>query len=194
MILLILLLVPAATVVASLLARRRALMEAVNLAGFAATFALAIVLAAQVLSGGPVSLFDGFLYADHLSALVILLTASVALLCSGYAIGYLRDDERSGALNSTSRSKLRKYYALTPLLVLSMLLIAEANNLGVMWVATEATTLASVFLVTFYGKKTSLEAAWKYAIIGGVGLSLALFGTIVMYYSDHHLAGSGSPS
>ena len=70
-----------------------------------------------------------------------------------------------------------------------MLLVALANNLGLMWVAIEATTLASVFLVTFYGKSTSLEAAWKYAIIGGVGLSMALFGTVLAYYAGHHAAG-----
>ena len=71
-----------------------------------------------------------------------------------------------------------------------MLLVALANNLGVMWVAIEGTTLASVFLVTFYGKRTSLEAAWKYAIIGGVGLSMALFGTVLIYYSGHTLPGT----
>ena len=71
-----------------------------------------------------------------------------------------------------------------------MLLVALANNLGVMWVAIEATTLASVFLVTFYGKVTSLEAAWKYAIIGGVGLSMALFATVLAYYSSHNVPGS----
>ena len=71
-----------------------------------------------------------------------------------------------------------------------MLLVAVANNLGVMWAAIELTTLASVFLVTFYGKVTSLEAAWKYVIIGGVGLSMALFGTIITYYAGHRLPGS----
>ena len=81
--------------------------------------------------------------------------------------------------------KLREYYALTPLLVFAMMLVALANNLGILWVAIEGTTLASVFLVTFYGRDTSLEAAWKYAIIGGVGLSMALFGTILTYYSAH---------
>jgi hydrogenase-4 component F len=197
MILLILLLVPAATAVLSFFGPRRAIMEAINLTGFAATFFVALVLAAQVLRTGAVSLWDGFLYADHLSALVVLLTASVALLCSAYAVGYLRDDEQSGTLDGetggTARvSKLRKYYTLTPVFVFSMLLIAVANNLGVMWAAIEVTTLASVFLVTFYGQRTSLEAAWKYAIIGGVGLSMALFGTIVTYYSAHHLAGSDS--
>ena len=87
-------------------------------------------------------------------------------------------------------AKLRRYYVLTPLLVFAMLLVAVANNLGVMWAAIELTTLASVFLVTFYGKVTSLEAAWKYAIIGGVGLSMALFGTIITYYAGHKLPGS----
>jgi hydrogenase-4 component F len=178
-----------AAATASFFARSRAEMERANLAGFAVTFLVAMGLAAQVLASGAISLWNGFFYADHLSALVILLTASVALLCAVYAVGYLREDERSGAFEEVA-SKLRKYYTLTPLFVFSMLLIAVANNLGVMWVAIEATTLVSVFLVTFYGKSTSLEAAWKYAMIGGAGLSMALFGTILTYYSARHLAGS----
>src|SRR6266849_4386558 len=190
-----LLLVPFAAGVLSFFARKRAAMETINLVGFAATFLIAAGLVAQVLRVGAISLWDGFLYADALSALVILLTASVALLCSVYAVGYLRENERSGAVQDDAvdvdaSAKLRKYYCLTPLFVFSMMLIAVANNLGVMWSAIEATTLASVFLVTFHGRVTSLEAAWKYAIIGGVGLSLALFGTILAYYSGRYLMGS----
>jgi hydrogenase-4 component F len=75
-----------------------------------------------------------------------------------------------------------------------MFLVAVANNLGVMWVAVEATTLASIFLVTFHGRPTSLEAAWKYAMIGGVGLSMALFGTVLTYYSAHEVLGGESLS
>src|ERR1019366_7598220 len=86
--------------------------------------------------------------------------------------------------------KLREYYALMPLLVFAMTLVALANNLGILWVAVEGTTLASVFLVMFYGRETSLEAAWKYAIIGGVGLSMALFGTILTYYSAYGALGT----
>ncbi len=195
MILLVLLLVPLAAGVLSYFARRRGAMEAIHLICFTAIFLLSLALSGQVLAGGPVATWNGFLYADHLSALVILLTASVVLACSVYAVGYLRDDERSGALDeegdaAAAASKLRWYYTLTPLFVFSMLLITVANNLGVMWVAIEATTLTSVFLVAFYGKVTSLEAAWKYAIIGGVGLSMALFGTILTYYSGHALPGS----
>ena len=193
MTLLFLLLAPFSTGVISAFARTRRAMEAINLAGFAVTFVLALVIAGQVLSGGPVTLWGAFLYADHLSALVCLLTASVALVCSVYAVGYLREDERSGALDedeAAGRRKLVRYYIQTPLFICAMLLVAVANNLGVMWVAIEATTLASVFLVTFYGKVTSIEAAWKYAIIGGVGLSMALFGTVLTYYSGHRLPGA----
>src|SRR5271166_4643122 len=199
MLLIALLLIPVATAAASYFARRRAVMEAVNLAGFGAVFAVAVALGAQVLAYGTVSLANGFFYADSLSALVILLTASVALICASYSIGYLRDDQQSGELGDDPGGKeqmalLRMYYTLTPLFVFSMLLMAMANNLGVMWAAMEATTLASIFLVTFYGKVNSLEAAWKYAMIGGVGLSMALFGTLVAYYAGHSLTGSAALS
>ncbi len=177
--------------------RRRPTMEVVNLAAFSIELGLAVALAAQVLRSGPVSLWDGFLYADALSALVVLLSAFVALVCSIYAVGYFRHEERSGVLQEAEEvggrfavDKLREYYALMPLLVFAMMLVALANNLGILWVAVEGTTLASVFLVMFYGRETSLEAAWKYAIIGGVGLSMALFGTILTYYSAYGALGT----
>ena len=177
--------------------RRRPTMEVVNLAAFSIELGLAVALAAQVVRSGPVSLWDGFLYADALSALVVLLSAFVALVCSIYAVGYFRHEERSGVLQEAEEvggrfavDKLREYYALMPLLVFAMMLVALANNLGILWVAVEGTTLASVFLVMFYGRETSLEAAWKYAIIGGVGLSMALFGTILTYYSAYGPLGT----
>jgi hydrogenase-4 component F len=69
------------------------------------------------------------------------------------------------------------------------MLVPLADNLGVMWVAMESTTLASVLLVTFYNRKTSFEAGWKYIIIGSVGISLALFGTVFIYYSSVGVLG-----
>jgi hydrogenase-4 component F len=193
MILLILILVPLAGGAVSALSRSRRTMEFANLAAFGLTFVLAMALCGQVLSAGRVSLWAGFLYADSLSALVCLLTAMTSLVCSVYAIGYFREDERCGALDDDegrSLSKFREYYGLTPLFVSAMLLVSFANNLGLMWVAIEGTTLTSVFLVTFYGRRTSLEAAWKYAIIGGVGLAMALFGTVLAYYAGHSLFGT----
>src|SRR5206468_10405958 len=114
------------------------------------------------------------------------LTAFVALTCAIYAVGHFRADTRAGKITD---AQLRRYYLLTPLFVASMLLVPLADNLGVMWVATEGTTLASVLLVTFYNQKTSLEAGWKYIIIGSIGISLALFGTIFTYYSSVNLLG-----
>ncbi len=197
MILLGLLIVPLAAGPLAFLLRRRRVMEVINLAAFAILLGMAAVLVAQVLRNGSVSLWNGFFYADALSALVVLLSAFVALVCSVYAVGYFRHDESSGVLQEAEEvggrfgvQKLREYYTLTPLFVFSMILVALANNLGILWVAVEGTTLASVFLVMFYGRETSLEAAWKYAIIGGVGLSMALFGTILTYYSAYRALGT----
>ncbi len=181
MILLALLGIPLAAGALCAAARSRAQMEAIHVAGFAATVLMAIGIAAEVLRAGSISLWDGFLYADSLSALMLLLNSAVALICSVYAVGYFRAEDSPGT---------RKYYILTPLFVAAMLLVTLANNLGVMWAAIELTTLASVFLVTFYGTVNSLEAAWKYAIIGSVGLSMALFGTIVAFYAGNKLPGA----
>lgn len=180
MLLILILLLPLAIGLICALTRSRPWLELLNVAGFAGLTFLAGWLATEVLSRGAVSALDDFLHADALSALVVGLTALVALVCGIYAIGYFRHDERTG--RATAR-QIRRYYRLTPLFVFAMLLVALANNLGVMWVATEGTTLASVLLIAFYNDKGSLEAAWKYVIIGSVGISLALFGTILTYYA-----------
>lgn len=197
MVLLWLLIIPLVASPLAFFLRRRPAMEVVNLAAFVALLGLAAALGVRVLRSGPVSLWNGFFYADALSSLVVLLTSFVALACSIYAVGYFRHDERNGVFQEGEElgggravNKLREYYTLTPLFVFSMILVALANNLGILWVAIEGTTLASVFLVMFYGRETSLEAAWKYAIIGGVGLSMALFGTILTYYSAHRALGT----
>jgi hydrogenase-4 component F len=193
----LLLLIPLAASGLTALAKGRRAMESIHLLSAVGGFGCAILLAAEVLNHGETSWGSGFLFADHLSALVALLTAFVYLACAPYAIGYLRADERNQVFGpeedvGAHLAKLRKYYTLTPLFAFSMFLVTVANNLGVMWVAVEGTTLASIFLVTFYGRRTSLEAAWKYAMIGGVGLSMALFGTILTYYAAHQELGTES--
>jgi hydrogenase-4 component F len=157
--------------------------ERLNLTAFAAIAGLALLLGWDMTRVGGherVTALNGFLQADALSTLVIGLTAFVALVCAIYAVGYFRRDLLDGRI---TEHQLRRYYVLTPLFVCAMLLAPLADNLGVMWVAIESTTLASVLLVTFYNQKTSFEAGWKYVIIGSVGISLALFGTIITYSS-----------
>jgi hydrogenase-4 component F len=180
MILALLLMVPLVACLLCLVAKSRVLWERLNVGAFVIVAAMAISIALQVRRVGKISALDGFLQADALSALVIGLTAFVALVCSIYAVGYFRDDQSRGRI---TENQLRHYYVLTPLFVCAMLLAVLADNLGVMWVAIESTTLASVLLVTFYNQKTSFEAGWKYIIIGSIGISLALFGTVITYSS-----------
>jgi hydrogenase-4 component F len=180
MTLLLLLLIPFCAGLLCLATNSRAWWERLNLAAFALAAAFALKIASDVASHGTISMLDGFLRADALSALVIALTGFVSLVCAIYAVGYFRREESEGRV---THAQLRRYYVLTPLFVSAMLLVPLADNLGVMWVAIESTTLASVLLVTFYNQKTSFEAGWKYIIIGSVGISLALFGTVFTYYS-----------
>jgi hydrogenase-4 component F len=161
--------------------------ERLNLLTAVAVAGLAAALALEVETQGRVTALNGFLQIEALSALVIGLTSFVSLVCAIYAIGYFRRDQRDGRI---SEQQLRHYYVLTPLFVCAMMLVPMADNLGVMWVAIESTTLASVLLVTFYNKQTSFEAGWKYIIIGSLGISLALFGTVITYSSAVEVLGS----
>src|SRR6266581_4518204 len=166
--------------------REHAVVERLNLLAFALLAVLAAWLGADVLARGTVEAFGGFLRADALSALVVCLTAFVALACSIYAVGYLRAEERAGKINARL---LHRYYVLTPIFVGAMMAVPLVNNLGLLWVAIESATLASVLLVRFYNQKSSLEAAWKYIIIGSAGIALALFGTVLIYFSAVQVVG-----
>jgi hydrogenase-4 component F len=180
MTLILLVLVPLVAGLLCLVTNSRPWWERINLFAFGAVTGLAILLGVDVSLNDHTVALGGFLRADSLSAIVVGLTAFVALVCAIYAVGYFRRDQEEGRI---TEAQLRHYYLLAPIFVSAMLLAPLADNLGVMWVAIESTTLASVLLVTFYDKKTSFEAGWKYIIIGSVGISLALFGTVITYSS-----------
>src|SRR5258707_1435827 len=75
----------------------------------------------------------------------------------------------------------REFCGLMPAYVCAMLLVAVSNNLGILWIAVELTTLASVFLITFHDRDTSLEAGWKFLVLGSLGLAFALLGTVLLF-------------
>jgi len=180
MLLTFLVLTPFLAGVSCLATRSRLWWERANLLAFVAVAILAMAAGSEVARHESLSALGGFLRADALSALLMGLTSFVALVTSIYAIGYFRRDLKEARI---TEPQLRRYYVLTPIFVSAMLLAPLADNLGVMWVAIESTTLASALLVTFYSQQTSFEAGWKYVIIGSIGVSLALFGTIVTYSS-----------
>ena len=119
---------------------------------------------------------------DPLGAFFVLIVSAVGLAMSIYSPGYVKS-----YFGRKSVGVMGGFYNL---LLLSTTLLFLAGNAfffliswELMWVAIEGSTLASVLLIAFYNEKTSLEAAWKYIIIGSVGIALALFGTILTYYS-----------
>jgi hydrogenase-4 component F len=153
-------------------------MEAANVLAFGGTMILSIRLLFEVLDRRVVTECHEFFYADALSAWMVLLISVVSLASAIYAVGYLRRDLADGAV---TERRFREFYVLTPLFGASMFLVVLTNNLGVMWFAVEATALSSVLLVALYNRQTSLEAAWKYIVLGSLGLALALMGTVFVY-------------
>ncbi len=160
--------------------------ERVHVLSLTLLLMLGSALAARVSTDGPVSAI-GFLYVDALSALLVGLVCLVGWGAGLYAVGYLRCDVSENRLGPEAP----RYFALWYHLFLgTMLTVLVVENLGLMWVAMEATTLASALLVGFYRTEQAVEAAWKYLIICTVGLTLALFGVLIMYYAGIQALGS----
>ena len=181
------LLVPVVTAFLGLLPVPRWLKEANLVGGLAVTLVFSIFTARQFLAGGTPSAFEEALRVDGLSALVLVLSALVGLLSGAYSVGYLRRNEARGLVSPWRR---REFDALVPLYVFAMLLVSVSNNLGILWIAVELTTLVSVFLVAFHNRDTSLEAAWKFLVLGSLGLAFALLGTVLLFASGRGVLGA----
>ncbi len=191
MLLTLLLLIPLLACGLCLLAPARRWMELATVAGTAPVLVLAGVAAHQVMLAGHIAELSDWLYADALSILTVLVIAFVGFTSALYSLGYLREDMREqDVTRGEGLRDLRRYYVLFNLFLFSMLVVPVSNSLGVLWIAIEGTTLASLFLVSFYRTGEALEAAWKYVIVGSVGIALALFGTILAYYSAVQVLGS----
>jgi hydrogenase-4 component F len=154
-----------------------------NIAASAGVFAAAVVLAIErpVLSGG--------LLLDELNLIFVLLTAFVGLTTSWYSAGYVVGEVEAGRLTP---ARARFYHAMVQAFLFAVLLALLADNLGLLWVAVEGATLASVLIVSLYRTAAGIEAAWKYFILAGVGIALALFGTILVYMAATPVMGTGT--
>ncbi len=140
-----------------------------------------------VFSGGNVE--QWLWYVDGLGAYMIAIIVFIGLMAAVYSIGYIGHEYEEKTIDL---NKVRYYYLFFHVFIFTMLLVCVSNNLGIVWIAIEATTLASTFLVGFYDKDTSIEAAWKYLIICSVGITLALLGTILAYASSINVLGESS--
>ncbi len=186
---LILLGLPLATALLSVLAQNRKTLARINLAGSVGTAVFALLVSYRVFSRGPLTGLGEFIYVDALGAFIIALIGVVELAAGLYSLGYTEHELRAGEV---SGSRLKWYYFWFYTFVFTMLAVVMSNNLGVMWVAIEGTTLSSALLVGYYDKHSSLEAAWKYIIICTVGIIFALFGIILLYLAAVAVSGGGS--
>ena len=133
----------------------------------------------------PASLY---LLVDDLNTVFLIVGALVGFSTSVFSAGYIAHELQSRRLR---RRDLRFYHAMYQLLMFAMNLALVANNIGLMWVAIELATLTTVVMVGLYRTNAALEAAWKYFILGSVGIALALFGTILVYLAAEERMGEG---
>ena len=153
------------------------------------------VLATFLTFLAAVSLFFGrpppgpYLLVDDLNNVFIVLTTFVGFTTSVFSASYIGHELEIGRL--TPRV-LRFYHAMYQVLMFAMNLALITNNIGVMWVAIELATLTTVLMVGIYRTHEALEAAWKYFILGSVGIALALFGTILVYMAARPVIGRGA--
>ena len=125
-------------------------------------------------------------FVDSFNVFLVALTAFVGFTTALFSGPYMRIEEHHGRV---TQRRLRLYHSMYQLFMAAMLLALLTNNMGLLWVAMEAATLSTVLLVSLYRTRASLEAAWKYFILCGVGIAQALFGTILLYFAAEHTLG-----
>jgi hydrogenase-4 component F len=152
------------------------------------------VLAAFLTFVSALSLFavqpqsGNYLLVDDLNKVFIVLTTFVGFTTSAFSASYIQHEIEIGRLTPVF---VRFYHAMYQALMFAMNLALVANNIGLMWVAVEIATLTTVLMVGIYRTHEALEAAWKYFILGSVGIALALFGTILVYMAARPVIGEG---
>ncbi len=142
---------------------------------------LGVGLAVRVERSGPIG--SGVLRVDALAAFLVIVIGAVSLLATVRSVSYLSDEVQAG--HSTLRHAAL-YSILVQGFIAAMVLAVVANNLGVLWVAIEATTVVTTFLVGHHRTPAALEASWKYIIVCSVGIAVAFLGTTVLYLAGVH--------
>jgi hydrogenase-4 component F len=155
-------------------------------AAFAVGAAGALGLALPVLVDRPLRAMDGLVVLDALGAFILVVTVAVAAIAVAGSPAYLAHET---ALRPGDRAR---YWALLLWFVGGLATVPLFDNLGLIWVAIEATTIVSALLVGFARTPAAIEAAWKYLILGSVGIGFALLGTLLAYASSVELLGETS--
>ncbi|MEW6603752.1 MAG: hydrogenase 4 subunit F [Thermoproteota archaeon] len=181
LLILILLVTPLTSAIIVSIIRSKKAIEIVTLSSTFILLVNGILVAAEIIERKSISAFDETFYVDSLGAIIIISIAIVGFASSLHSINYIGRQYERGILD---HKYFVRYYQGFNVFLFTMMLVPIANSAGLMWAAIEATTLISVLLIMIYIKKSSIEASWKYLVIATVGLSFALFGTILFDYSE----------
>jgi hydrogenase-4 component F len=173
--------VPLAAIALIALLRGKAL-HAISVSASAVLLVAASFVTAKVMSSGTYcfAFWNGLFFVDSVSIIVLDIVLLIGLMAAVYSIGYLEQERTHGKIDD---KRMKLYYILMYCFIFTMIFALTVRNMGVMWIAIEATTLASAFLVGFNNDKSALEGAWKYVIICSVGISVALLGIIFLHVS-----------
>jgi hydrogenase-4 component F len=178
-------LVPLAVGLAMLSVKGRRALATLDVLGSLAVLGLTIAVARAVARHGAVTAL-GVFRADDLAVIFLLLVGLLAVAVAVATVGWMRHEVARGEMHA---ERLRFYFALVHGFVATMLVTVLADNLGILWIAMEGTTITSALLVGFHGDKLGLEAAWKYIIVTTIGISFGLFGTVLVYGAAAHAQG-----
>lgn len=181
-----LLAIPLAGAIATWFLKPPQLLHGITALTHTAVLVVSLALLGMLLTGSAPNAFGNLLLLDPLGGLVLLIIAVVGFTSAVYSVGYLHHEVSHGAVKA---NELRRYYSLLHVFVFTMLLSAVSGNLGVLWTAIAATTIASAPLVDFYGSRDPLEAAWKYIVLTTAGSMVALFGFLLLYQAGVHVLG-----
>ncbi|BAL23803.1 hydrogenase 4 subunit F [Azoarcus sp. KH32C] len=152
------------------------------------TLAASVWLTTVVIRHGPQMMWGEQFFVDPLNVFLVTLTAFVGFTTSLFSRPYMRVERDHGKMTP---GRMRLFHSMYQFFNGMMLFALTTNNLGILWVAMEAATLTTVLLVSVYRTAASLEAAWKYFILCGVGIAQALFGTILVYLAAERAIGGG---
>ena len=152
-----------------------------------ASLASFLAAAALFLVGRPAP--TALFLIDELNIVFVVLTTFIGFTAACFSAGYIAHELETGRLTPVY---LRFYHAMYQVMMFGMNLVLVTNNIGLMWVAIELATLSTVLMVGIYRTPEALEAAWKYFILGSVGIALALFGTILVYLAAEPVLGEGT--
>ena len=158
-------------------------------AGLACAVVAGLALAGLVFADGPVRAFGGLVVVDALSAYILIVVLIVAAIAAAGSPDYLAHESRAGTLRAHDPGR---YYALLLWFMAGLAATPLLDNLGLIWVAVEATTIVSALLVGFARTPAAIEAAWKFLILGSIGIGFALLGTLLVYASSVSVLGETS--